>query len=79
METPVQPGQKVQLEITSYGHEGEGVGRYQNFTLFIPGALKGEAVEAKVTEIKKKLCPRQVTQDNRGDSGAKNTGMSGLS
>ena len=53
METPVQPGQKVQLEITSYGHEGEGVGRYQNFTLFIPGALKGEAVEAKVTEVKK--------------------------
>ena len=41
------------------GQSGEGVGRFENFTVFIPYALPGETVEAKITLVKKKLCYRR--------------------
>lgn len=50
---PVHPGQVVQVEVRDLGHAGEGVGRYQDFTLFVPGALPGETVQARVTEVHK--------------------------
>jgi 23S rRNA (uracil1939-C5)-methyltransferase len=50
---PVHPGQLVELPVHGYGHQGEGVGRYQGFTLFINGALPGEVVRVKINEVKK--------------------------
>ncbi|MCF6093961.1 23S rRNA (uracil(1939)-C(5))-methyltransferase RlmD [Microaerobacter geothermalis] len=41
------------MEITGLTHEGQGVGRYQGFTLFVPHALPGEKVEVKVVKVKK--------------------------
>ncbi|WDM31451.1 23S rRNA (uracil(1939)-C(5))-methyltransferase RlmD [Paenibacillus mucilaginosus] len=35
------------------GHEGEGVGRVNGYTLFVPGALPGEKVRVKVVKVKK--------------------------
>jgi 23S rRNA (uracil1939-C5)-methyltransferase len=52
-EVPVKVGQKIELTIDGYGHEGEGVGRYRNFTIFIPEVLKGEFVLVKISEVKK--------------------------
>lgn len=52
-EAPVKPGQKIELKVEGYGHEGEGVGRYRNFTVFLPEVLKGEQVIAKISEVKK--------------------------
>ena len=43
---PVQLGQKYEIKITGMGQSGEGVGRFENFTVFIPYALPGETVEA---------------------------------
>lgn len=45
--------EEVVADIVGIGHEGEGVGRVQGFTLFIPGALPGEKVRAKVLKLKK--------------------------
>ncbi len=50
---PITRGQKIEIRIDGYGHEGEGVGRYNNFTVFIPEVLKGELVSVKITEVKK--------------------------
>ncbi len=50
---PVEKGQTYTIDITGLGHSGEGVGRYQDFTVFIPGALPGETVEAVITTVKK--------------------------
>lgn len=50
---PVTLGQKIEIRIESYGHEGEGVGRHQNFTVFVPEVLKGELVLVKIIEVKK--------------------------
>jgi len=43
----------VNLEITDLNHRGEGVGKVKNFTLFVPHALPGEKVTAKVTALHK--------------------------
>ncbi|NLG83868.1 MAG: 23S rRNA (uracil(1939)-C(5))-methyltransferase RlmD [Firmicutes bacterium] len=48
---PVSPGQTLTLQITGYGHNGEGVGRYQNFTVFVNGAIRGEEVEVRISEV----------------------------
>lgn len=50
---PVQTGQKIELTITGYSHAGEGVGKYEGFTLFIPFAAAGERVLAQVEAVKK--------------------------
>lgn len=50
---PVQTGQKVELTITGYSHSGEGVGKYEGFTLFVPFAVLGERVLAQVEAVKK--------------------------
>lgn len=52
-EKPVHTGQKVELMITGYSHFGEGVGKYEGFTLFIPFAAVGERVLAQVEAVKK--------------------------
>ncbi|TWH52017.1 23S rRNA (uracil(1939)-C(5))-methyltransferase RlmD [Sporomusa sp. KB1] len=50
---PVEKGQTYTIAITGLGHSGEGVGRYQDFTVFIPGALPGETVTAVIITVKK--------------------------
>ena len=51
-EQPVNRGQTHTIEITGLGHSGEGVGRVDNFTVFVPQALPGEQVLATITEVK---------------------------
>lgn len=50
---PVAKNEVVEAEIIGIGHDGEGVGRTNGFTLFIHGALPGERVRAQVTYVKK--------------------------
>lgn len=47
------PKQVVNLQITSLGSSGEGVGKYEGFTIFAPGALPGELVQVQVNTVKK--------------------------
>ncbi|MGE5528492.1 MAG: 23S rRNA (uracil(1939)-C(5))-methyltransferase RlmD [Patescibacteria group bacterium] len=49
---PVSVGDTVRMTVTGYGHDGEGVGRIQEYTLFAAGALRGEEIEAEVTEVR---------------------------
>jgi 23S rRNA (uracil1939-C5)-methyltransferase len=53
MEIPLKLGQEIELAIEGYGHEGEGIARHQNFTVFVPEALKDETVLTRITEIKR--------------------------
>lgn len=57
---PVQLGQKYNIQITGMGQSGEGVGRYENFTVFVPYALPGETVEAKITLVKKNYATGEI-------------------
>lgn len=50
---PVAVGDIVAAEISGLGHAGEGVGRVEGFAVFIPDALPGDVVRARITEVKK--------------------------
>lgn len=43
----------IEVAIHGLGHDGEGVGRYEGMTFFIPGGAPGDRVAARVTEVKK--------------------------
>lgn len=50
---PIQTGNEYILSITGLGHSGEGVGKYEDFTVFVPFALPGETVRVKIDMVKK--------------------------
>ncbi|WP_342425670.1 23S rRNA (uracil(1939)-C(5))-methyltransferase RlmD [Paenibacillus sp. FSL L8-0502] len=50
---PVQKNDEAMIDIIGMNHDGEGVGRVEGFTLFVPGALPGEKVRVKVLKTKK--------------------------
>ncbi|WP_258313481.1 23S rRNA (uracil(1939)-C(5))-methyltransferase RlmD [Paenibacillus sp. tmac-D7] len=50
---PVTKNEDYIAEIVGLGHDGEGVGRVNGFTLFVQGALPGEKVRVKVVKLKK--------------------------
>lgn len=47
--------QTITLEIDDLGSHGEGVGRYNGYTLFIEGALPGETVKAEIVQRQKRF------------------------
>ena len=50
---PVAKGQTYTVPIHGMGSNGEGIGRVEGFTVFVPFALPGETVQAKVDVVKK--------------------------
>lgn len=50
---PVSKNDEVVVEMIGMNHDGEGVGRAEGYTLFVPGALPGEAAKVKVLKTKK--------------------------
>ncbi|QHZ53403.1 23S rRNA (uracil(1939)-C(5))-methyltransferase RlmD [Paenibacillus larvae] len=54
-ELPVEKNGIYTAEVIGIGHDGEGVGRVNGFTLFIRGVLPGEKAEVKVLKVKKQF------------------------
>ena len=50
---PVKQGDNIVMQITGLGSSGEGVGKYEGFTVFVKGALPVEEVCVKITLVKK--------------------------
>ncbi|RUT30481.1 23S rRNA (uracil(1939)-C(5))-methyltransferase RlmD [Paenibacillus zeisoli] len=50
---PVAKNDELDIEIIGMNHDGEGVGRAEGYTLFVPGALPGEKSRVKVLKTKK--------------------------
>src|SRR5690348_6234207 len=49
----LNPGDRLTLTISDLAFGGEGVGRVDEFVVFVPFVIAGETVEAEVTEVKK--------------------------
>jgi tRNA/tmRNA/rRNA uracil-C5-methylase (TrmA/RlmC/RlmD family) len=47
------PGEKISLTIHDLAFGGEGVGRRNDFVVFVPFVIVGETVEVEITEVKK--------------------------
>lgn len=51
MENEIQKNQEYTVEIIDNGYEGEGIAKIDNFTIFIPGAIKGEKVKILIVKV----------------------------
>lgn len=58
---PVKKGDTVTIEIQDLGVHGEGIGRIDGFTVFVPGALPTEIVAAYITNVKKSYAVGRLT------------------
>lgn len=58
LNAPVKVGDEVLVIIHGIGSSGEGVGRVDDFTVFVPFALPGETVKVAIDMVKKNLCYR---------------------
>lgn len=49
----IEKDQVYQLEISSLGHSGEGIGKVEGFTVFVEDAIPGDLIKVKITTLKK--------------------------
>lgn len=61
-QAPVELGQEVSLWIDGLGSNGEGVGRVDNYTVFVPYALPGEEVRVIIEMVKKTYSIGRLTK-----------------
>ena len=47
----IQKNQEYIVDIIDNGYEGEGISKIDNFTIFIPGAIKGEKVKILIVKV----------------------------
>ena len=47
----IQKNQEYIVEIIDNGYEGEGIAKIDNFTIFIPGAIKGEKIKILMVKV----------------------------
>ena len=50
-EYPVHKGQVIDVDITGYTSEGQGVARVEGLAVFVAGAIKGERVKIKIAHL----------------------------
>lgn len=48
---PVEKNKEYVVDIIDNGFEGEGIAKIENFTIFIPGAIKGEKIKILVVKV----------------------------
>ena len=59
---PVCKGRTYELQIDRLGTSGEGVGRYDNFTVFVPNALPGETISVVIEDVKSSYAHGRIKQ-----------------
>ncbi len=57
----LSPGREIDLDITGLAAEGDGVGRYENFAVFVPLAVPGDRLRVRVTEVRPRFARGEIT------------------
>ena len=47
----IKKNQEYIVDIIDNGYEGEGIAKIDNFTVFIPGAIKGEKIKILIVKV----------------------------
>ena len=48
---PVRKGQILEVDVTGYTSEGQGVARVEGLAVFVAGAIRGERVKIKIVHL----------------------------
>ena len=59
---PVTIGQQLELTIENISHAGEGVAKYQGYTVFVPSSAPGDLVMAQIISAKKDYGRALITE-----------------
>lgn len=59
-EVTYQPGNHLTLRVDSVAYGGDGVGRHQDFVVFVPFAVPGELLEVELTEVKARFARARI-------------------
>jgi tRNA/tmRNA/rRNA uracil-C5-methylase (TrmA/RlmC/RlmD family) len=63
MEIPtLQPGQRLELDITTVAFGGDGIGRVDNFVVFVPFVIEGERVEVEIVDVKRRYATADLVR-----------------
>lgn len=62
MKTPVEIGDVIDLKIEDMNNQGEGIGRYKGYAVFVPGAITGEKARCRVISTKKSYCRATILE-----------------
>lgn len=62
MTGPLQKNEIIELNITGMSHEGNGVGRYEDFVLFVPMTAPGDRILCRVVKVNKNFGYGRVEQ-----------------
>lgn len=49
---PVSEGERLTVDIEDEGREGDGIARIEGYTVFVPGAERGDRVEIEIEDVK---------------------------
>ena len=58
----LQPGQRVELDITTVAFGGDGIGRLENFVIFVPFVIAGERVEVEIVDVKRRYATADLVR-----------------
>jgi tRNA/tmRNA/rRNA uracil-C5-methylase (TrmA/RlmC/RlmD family) len=58
----LQPGQRLELDITTVAFGGDGIGRVDNFVVFVPFVIEGERVEVEIVDVKKRYATADLVR-----------------
>jgi 23S rRNA (uracil1939-C5)-methyltransferase len=59
---PLSAGDEVEVTIIDVAYGGDSVGRYKDFTVFLPYGVPGAVVRAKISEVKKNFALGRITR-----------------
>ncbi|MFZ5501715.1 MAG: TRAM domain-containing protein, partial [Candidatus Micrarchaeota archaeon] len=50
---PVSVGDRLDVDISGQGGQGDGIAKVEDFIIFVKGAKRGERCRIKITEVKR--------------------------
>jgi len=56
----MQQGETINLEISDFADSGDGVGKYEGCVVFVPNAVPGDRLNAKIVYVKANLAHAQI-------------------
>ena len=68
----------VEIQIIDLGDNGEGIGKVDNFTVFVHGGIPGDLVNAKIIKVKKQYAIGIVDSINESSSDIKRASLKSL-
>ena len=62
MKVPVEKNKEYIVDIIDNGFEGEGIAKIDDFTIFIPNAIKGEKIKIVIVKVLSSYAFGKITQ-----------------